>query len=175
MCENKTVYAQKIFGLAKERKNELFYNSSMEHAIIVHQAIAQNAENYIYIYSSSMCTEVSNNPQYCDCIDKFLETDSNRKIKVVLTDYDSQFPEKPIAMVFAKHADQVEVRQFGGFVDYKGNHVHFTVSDDRAFRLETDIDKQMAFGNFNSPDQAIDLRSVFEKVFESSEKVNYLR
>lgn len=173
MCDNKTVYAQKIFGLAKEKKNELFYNSSMEHAIIVHQAIAQNAEDYIYIYSSSMCTEVSNNPQYCESIDKFLEADKRRRIKVVLTDYNDDFPSKPIALVFAKHPDQVEVKQFEGHVTYNDKHVHFTVSDDRAFRLETDIMNQMAFGNFNSPDQAEDLKNIFEKIFVASERVKY--
>ncbi len=173
MCNTRTAYAEKIFGLAKNKTNELFYNSSTDHAIIVHQAIAQNATDYIYIFSSSMCTEVSNNQQYCEYIENFLAGNKDRKIKVVLTDYNSEFPSKPIAKVFARYSDQVEIKQFAGFITYKDSHVHFTVSDDRAFRLETDIENQMAFGNFNSPNQAKDLKFIFDKVFLNSTRVSY--
>ena len=165
----RTVYAEKIFKLAKDRVNEVFYNSSPEHAIIVHQALVQNADSYVYIFSSSMCTEVSNNPEYCEIVKRFLSGSEKRKIKIVLTHYEKEnFPEKPIAKVLALFPSQVEVRKFDGQVEYKGKPAHFTVSDDRAFRLETNIEDQMAFGNFNSPDQATDLKKVFENVYNSS-------
>lgn len=162
----RTVYAEKIFNLAKDKADLVFYNSSPEHAIIVHQALVQNADNYVYIFSSSMCTEVSNNPEYCEIVKRFLSGSENRQIKIILTNYDDGFPEKPIAKVLALFPEQVEVKRFDGKVEYKGSPVHFTVSDDRAFRLETNIEEQMAFGNFNSPEQARDLKEVFEKAFE---------
>lgn len=161
----RTVYAEKIFKLAREKSNEVFYNSSPEHAIIVHQALVQNADSYVYIFSSSMCTEVSNNSEYCEIVKRFLAGSEKRKIKIILTNYDEGFPEKPIAKVLALFPEQVEVKRFDGKVEYKGSPVHFTVSDDRAFRLETNIEEQMAFGNFRSPKQAGDLKAVFENVF----------
>lgn len=164
----KTIYAEKIFQLAKERVNEVFYNSSKEHAIIVHQALVQNAEKYVYIFSSSMCSEVSNNSEYCTIVKKFLESNKDREIKIALTDYSDDFPQMPIANVLAQFKDQVEIKQFDGQVIYKGNPAHFTVSDDRAFRLETNIQEQMAFGNFNSQDQAKELKAIFEDVYRSS-------
>lgn len=60
------------------------------------------------------------------------------------------------------------IKRYDGQVMYKKNPAHFTVTDDRAFILETDIEKHMAFGNFNSPSQAKDLRGVFEKIFQSN-------
>lgn len=166
--QTRTVYAKKIFQLAKDKTNEVFYNSSSEHAIIVHQALVQNAENYVYIFSSSMCSEVSNNPEYVEIMSRFLDN-YNHNIKIILTDYSESFPDNPIAQILAHHGGQVEIKKFDGKVMYKDNPVHFTVSDDRAFRLETDIEKRMAFGNFNSPNQAKALKEIFESVFSSPE------
>lgn len=162
-----SVYADEIFRLAEERKNEIFYNSSAEHATIVHQALVKTATEYMYIFCSSMCTEISNNPDYCNLVRSFLEGDKNREIKIVLTDYNEGFTQMPIAKLFAESPLQVSIKKYPGEVFYKGKPVHFTITDDRAFRLETDIDNHMAFGNFNSPDQAKAMKVVFEKVFQS--------
>ena len=57
----KSVYETEIFRLAEKHESKVFYNSSAEHASIVHLALASYAKEYIDIFSSSMCTEVSNN------------------------------------------------------------------------------------------------------------------
>lgn len=163
----KSVYAADIFRLAAEQKNEVFYNSSAEHAAIVHQALASYATRYIDVFSSNMCTEVSNNAGYCDAMKKFLDSDITHSIRIILTDYTPDFSRTDIARLFAKYPLQVSVKSYDGNVMYKGAPAHFTVSDDRAFRLETDIKERMAFGNFNSPEQAVGLRTVFDKIFIS--------
>lgn len=163
----RTIYEEKIFQLAKNQTNEMFYNSSSEHAIIVHQALVRYAEKYVYIFSSSMCSEVSNNPMYVEYIKNFLAGSQDRRIKIILTEYSESFPDRPIAKVLAQYSRQVEIKRYNGLMMYKEKPAHFTVSDDRAFRLETDIEKQMAFGNFNSPNQANDLKNVFNEVFSS--------
>ena len=167
--QTRTVYAEKIFQLAKDKTDEVFYNSSSEHAIIVHQALVQNAESYVYIFSSSMCSEVSNNTEYVEIVKNFLSNNQNHNIKIILTDYSEDFPKSPIAEVLAKHSKQVEIKKYDGKVMYNGNPVHFTISDDRAFRLETNIEKRMAFGNFNSPHQAKGLKEIFNTIFSSSD------
>ncbi|MCR8919230.1 hypothetical protein [Bacteroides sp. ET225] len=163
----KSVYAAEIFRLAEERKDENFYNSSAEHAAIVHRALAKYATEYIDIFSSSMCSDVSNNAEYCRLIKAFLDTDSKRSIRIILTDYSDSFLKTDIAGVLAGYPSQVSVKSYNGKVMYKGKPAHFTVSDGRAFRLETDIDARMAFGNFNSPGQAGALENVFDKIFKS--------
>jgi len=165
--EKRSVYAEEIFKLARERKNEVFYNSSAEHATIVHQALMKNAENYVYIFSSGMCTEISNNEAYCETVRDFLSKEKARKIKILLTDYSNEFQQMPIARLLAEYPLQVTIKKYAGNVYYKNSPVHFTVTDDRAFRLETDIENHMAFGNFNSPTQAVVLKDLFEKTFES--------
>ena len=164
-------YKEEIFDLAKGKKEQLFYNSSEQHAQIVHQAIAQTAEKYICILSASLCSEISNNDTYCNSIRAFLSKDPSRMIKIVLTDYDEQFQGKQLATVLRLYASQVDVRQFSGSVRKEGHPIHFTFADDRMFRLETDIVNHMAYGSFNLPDQVKGLKTVFDQVFEMSAPV----
>lgn len=162
-----TIYANEIFRMAEEKKDKVFYNSSTVHACIVHQALAKYATDYIDIFSSSMCTEISNNKDYCKYIENYLEGGKERKIRIILTDYSERFNQTKIGQLFAKYSGQVSIKSYKGSVKYKNTPAHFTVSDDRAFRLETDIDQHMAFGNFNSPEQARALRETFDKIFNS--------
>lgn len=168
MKEEISIYAAKIEELAKEKKNELFYNSSEEHAEIVHKALVKNASDYIEILSGNLCSEISNTSEYCRLVEEFLQKESKPSIKILFTNYSKDFLQKPIAGVLKKYPSQVKIKQYEGQINYKEQPVHFTVSDDRAFRLETDIKKRMAFGNFNSPSQAKSLHTIFNKVFESS-------
>lgn len=115
-----------------------------------------------------MSSDVSNNPEYCYAIKNFLETDRAHVIKIILTDYTDDFSHTEIAKLLSRYPSQVSVKKYDGRVLYKGEPAHFTVSDDCAFRLETDIKERMAFGNFNSPVQAIELRNLFDKIFNSS-------
>ena len=162
-----SVYAEEIFMLAENKKNEIFYNSSAEHAIIVHQALMKTAEKYVCIFSSSMCSEISNNTEYIAYVRSFLEGSKDRSIKILLTDYSNDFWKKPIAELLAHYPQQVRVKKYDGNAYYKDHPAHFTITDDRAFRLETDIEKHMAFGNFNSEGQARALKEVFDKMFVS--------
>lgn len=170
----KTVYAEEIFEAAQKKEDKIFYNSSEDHAIIVHQALAKYAESYIDILSSSMCTEISNNNDYLAYIKEFLEKSASHRINIILLNYNEAFLSSPIAGILKKFPLQATVKRFGGQVMYNNKPVHFTVTDDRAFRIETDIEKHMAFGNFNSPTQAISLKNKFEKIFQSKlvESVN---
>lgn len=159
-------YAANIFRMAENMDDEVFYNSSAEHAMIVHQALVKTAKKYIYIFSSSMCSEISNNNDYIEYIKEFLK-DKNHEIRIVFTDYSDGFSKMPIAKLLALYPLQVSIKKYPGKVLYQGIPAHFTVTDDRAFRLETDVENHMAFGNFNSPSQALALKDVFDRVYQS--------
>ena len=162
------IYSDHLFDLAKNKKDEVFFNSSFDHAKVVHQALAKYAEKYIYIYSRSLCSEISNNQEYCQYILEFLESSTDNQIKIILTDYDADnLKGKPIAKILAKFPNQVQLKSYKGKVWYEGKPVNFTVTADRAFRLETDIENYRAFGNFNSPEQAQGLRNTFDKLFNN--------
>lgn len=67
----------------------------------------------------------------------------------------------------SSHPYQVSIKQYNGEIIYKEHPAYFTISDGKSFRLETDTNKYMSFGNFNSPTQAKQLQNVFEKIFHS--------
>lgn len=162
-----SAYEAEIFDLAKNRTDKLFYNSSAEHASIVHKALAMYAQKEICIFSSSMCSEVSNNEEYCALIKKFLLKSENNKIRIILTDYNDNFCCQQIYQVLKYHPSQVCIKAYNGGVKYNDKEAHFTVVDDSAFRLETDIEKRMAFGNFNDQTKAVALKEVFDRIFNS--------
>lgn len=162
-----SVYEEEIFSLAKNKTNKLFYNSSAEHASIVHRALAMYAQNEICVFSSSMCSEVSNNDEYCSLIKEFLIKSRNNAIRIILTDYINDFCSQNIYSILKQFPSQVSVKSYSGVVKYNGKDAHFTVVDNIAFRLETDIEKRMAFGNFNDPSKASALMEVFNRIFNS--------
>ena len=167
-----SIYAKEIFRLAENVTDKIFYNSSTEHAVIVHQALMKTAKQYVDIFSCSMCSEISNNEDYLNYMKDFLNGGKDRKINILLTNYDENFSSMPVYKLLSDYPEQVAIKKFTGIVNYQGKPAHFTVSDDRAFRLETDIEKHMAFGNFNSEVSAKNLREVFDKMFNSELATN---
>ena len=86
--------------------------------------------------------------------------------------FDTHFRDLPIAALLRKYNRQVEIRSREGVdVNFDGKPVHFTMADDKAFRIETDIKAKMAFGNFNNPEQASVLNRVFDRFFNQPETV----
>lgn len=166
-------YGTKIFSLAQKETDEVFYNSSTTHASIVHRALATYAKNYIEIFSSSMCTEISNNNDYIIAIDNFLKNDRSHEIRIILTSVKDEFSSSPISYIFRKYPEQVHIKRYSGKIQYDGKEAHFTVADGKAFRLETDIEKHMAFGNFNKPSQAGDLHKIFNDIYNSEYTQEY--
>ena len=164
-------YAEKINKLAENGgTNAVFYNSNERHAAIVLHALVKNASDYIKILCCNMCTDVSNNQDYLNALDSFLSGNENRKIQILLVNYNDIFIKQPIARLLARYSGQVSVKRMvdtNTDICLNGRPVHFTVSDNRAFRLETDIEKKMAYGNFKDEYNAQILCSVFERYFNS--------
>ena len=167
-----TEYAKKIESLAANGgTDEIFYNSYDYHALIVLKNLVKNATDYIKSICGNMCSDVSNDPEYIELVKKFLEGDSKRKFKILFDDkYKDDFLQRPIAKIFSKYPKQVEIRRLNndGYIQYEGKQIHLTVSDDRAFRCETDVENKMAWGNFKSPKQAQGFSAAFDKFYTDS-------
>lgn len=160
-------YAKLIFDLAENQTDQMFYNSSAEHAAIVHQALVKYASDYIDIFSGSLCSDISNNDEYCSLVNDFLSQKDNSKINIILTNFNDNFYDTKIFKIFSMHKDKVTIKKFYGQFKYEGKEAHFTISDDRSFRLETDVQNNMAFGNFNSSGQTLELKKFFDRTFNS--------
>lgn len=107
------------------------------------------------------------NDKYADYIRDFLDFRSINKINIITTDNNKSITNIYFINIFSHHPYQVSIKQYNGEIIYKKYPAYFTISDGKSFRLETDTNKYMPFGNFNSPTQAKQLQIVFEKIFHS--------
>jgi len=166
-----TEYAKKIESLAANGgTNEIFYNSCEEHALIVLKNLVKNATTYIKSIVGNLCSDISNDSEYIKLVKEFLEGDPKRKFEILFDDmYNEDFLQKPITKIFSEYPNQVNIRKLNnGHIQYKDKHIHLTVSDDRAFRCETDVINKMAWGNFNNPEQAKGFSAAFDKFYTDS-------
>jgi hypothetical protein len=165
------LYLKKIELLASNHINEEFYNSNDEHAQIVLTSMVRYSKNIVRVYCGNMCTDVSNDPTYLNEIKIYL-TERKGSIYILLCDYKDHFKEKPIYKLLSQYPlEQVQIKTTKTLLLYNGNPVHFTVSDDLAFRFETDIVKKMARGNFNDREGAKMLTEKFDNLFLNASSI----
>jgi len=166
-------YRKKLRRLAKEESSEIFYNTNEEHAIIVLMGIVENAKQYIKTICGNLCTEVLGNDEYLRMVDTFLSSDSTRTYDVLFDNFSKDFYNKGIYKVLVKYPKQVKLRKLADedtHVFYEGNPIHMTVSDDKMFRMETNIEEKAAWGCFNGPTKAQAFRSSFDRLFNNTEQ-----
>lgn len=162
------VYSEQIEEYAKNSTDKEFFNSGDAHAQIVLNNIAKYSKEYIHIYSGNLCTDVSNNQTYLSYLESFLQ--KNGEVKVVLCEFENgDTPEnKDIFKLLRQFPEKTSVKKSNmRLADSNGNPVHFTVADDKAYRLETDTLNKKARCNFNSRETALLLNDLFNSIFNS--------
>lgn len=166
-------YKEEIDALANVGINKVFYNSSAAHASIVLNAMVRNADRHIDIYCNNMLSDISNNKEYISLVGRFLNGNSTRTIRVLFAEYSESFNRTKIYSIFAEYPNQVELKRLPDYkILYKNKAVNFTIVDNKAFRLETNVDDRIAYGNFNDPKNAQVLSDVFNTFFNSAEEIS---
>jgi len=165
-------YRESIKWLAKNRINEVFYNSDERHAVVIFSEMIKNSENYVYVVCKNMNKKVTCDDEYCDAVRKFLSNDKRHEMKILITDYKESFEKSKIANVFRNYTDQVEIKYFEprAKIFIEDSPVNWAVADDRAFRFEENEDDCVAIGNFNNPFMAGKLKESFNTFFNDNTK-----
>lgn len=173
-------YRGAIKALASRRENKVFLNSSEEHALIVLSEIINDTQNDLRIFAGNLCNSITEAPEYISAISRFIERDG--VLKILLNNYNEECLKnssfyKRLAY-FEKQGKPVTIKKTNIHPqresDPSKKEVHFTVGDERAYRLETDIENRTAEGNFNSPDVAKVLATWFDRVFEKETEAIYI-
>jgi len=162
------LYSETIESYASGSVDNEFFNSGDEHAMIVLSILVQYAKKSIYIYCGNLCSEVSNNQKYLDNLRAFFKRGGIAKIALCELDeskIDSKFLNKEIFKLFNEFSSQVSIKTTIKKVVENKTPVHFTIADDKAYRLETDIICKKARGNFGSEKVVKVLEDIFWKVF----------
>ena len=164
-------YKAFVRQLSDKKENRVFLNSDPKHALEVLTEIFRQSESVIRIFAASLCREVSNEPDYIEALSDFIEKDG--QLRVLLNRYD---PEEARQSNLFKRLAYYESLQkdisikktnriFFRSNDPDKKEVHFTVGDDRAYRIETDIELRTASCNLNDPETARKMIAQFDEIF----------
>lgn len=170
-------YKDFVSSLAKSKIDKLFLNSDKEHAIVVLVNLFQIANNTLRIFAGSLCKEVANSTEYVEAISDFIERGG--KVRILLNKYDENLAInsnlfKRLAYYISEGKDiQVKRCEIKPYLnnDPEKKEIHFTVADETAYRIETDIEKRTAECNYNNPVMAKSMASFFDNLFAQQDSV----
>ena len=179
----KSEYELFLQDVAAIGENRTFLNSSEEHAVSVLVKIFQISNTTIRIFAGCLYEHVGNDPAYIIALSEFVERGG--KLYILLNKFDEDKAKssnlyKRLAYykslgkpVFVKGTSAHPYRKN----DPDKKEVHFTIGDEKSYRIETDIEKRTAECNFNNPTLAKDTADFFDFLFtrEDSEEIDIIR
>ncbi len=168
-------YREFVESLARgnngEGVNRTFLNSDKDKALIVLVELFKSAKETIRIFAANLCHDVGSEREYIEALSDFIE--KNGSLKILLNSYNEEDAKnsnlfKRLAYYQSEGKNVVikrtSIRPY--FVgDEKKKEVHFTVADNKGFRIETDIDNRTARCNFNCPEEAEGVVKFFDEEF----------
>ena len=170
-----TDYITYISQLAKNKSNIEFLNSDKERALAVLVQIITSSNNTLRIFAGSLCSDVPSDPQYISALSDFIERGG--QVRIMLNQLNEELAKesnlfKRIAYYLETNKDikifSTEARPYL-VSDPDKNEIHFTIGDDCAYRVETDIEKKTAKCNFNNPSASKNLITFFDALANDHE------
>jgi len=165
---NIKAYKKYIYNLAEKASNEVFLNSSSEHAACVMSNIFRKSQRSVNILAGDLNGGISNNQDYITELKRFL--DRNGRVRILLNSYkEGSYPTIFYLLNDYIDTDQVEVKVTNEKLLLRSKEVHFTLGDESMIRIEHDIKKYLAYGNFNFSSADMWL-SKFNEMYNKSDK-----
>jgi len=167
-------YISYISQLAHENKSVVFFNSGPKHASFVMSTIFSKAKHTVKIFAGNLDGPVSKNRQYKEELEDFLNRDG--KLEILLQEYniEKEFNLKNMLSYHLLSGNMnIKIKKVNATViDTRNNkEVHFSVADDTMYRLETDLKKYIAEGNFNDKVAVKNLVSTFDKMYQDNSSI----
>lgn len=174
-------YKRFIHQLVESRENRTFLNSDEDHALDVLVEIFQLAQKKIRIFAGCLCRHVGNQPEYIVALSEFIERGG--ELEILLNAFEEESARtsnlyKRLAY-YKSEGKPIIIKQTAA-KPYLSNdpdkkEVHFTIGDDMAYRIETDINKRTAECNFNNPIVAKITADFFDSLFLDAVEVDVVK
>lgn len=164
-------YKDFVMALSIHGENKTFLNSDEDHALEVLVRIFQTAQEEVRIFAGCLCHHVGNKQEYIIALSEFLERGGS--LKILLNKFNQEAAKssglyKRLAYYKEKgYPIVVKDTKAHPFLtsDPDKKEIHFTVADEKAYRIETDIEKRTAECNFNNPTLAKGMITFFDGLF----------
>lgn len=170
-------YKDFIALIAKSGENRTFLNSDEHHALAVLVQLFQIAQHKIRIFAGCLCKHVGNQPEYIVALSEFIERGGT--LHILLNNFDENCARtsnlyKRLAYYKSKNypivIKKTNLKPYRT-EDPEKKEVHFTIGDECAYRIETDIDKRTAECNFANPILAKQTAAFFDGLFNRNDSV----
>lgn len=169
-------YIKSVENFAKMGENAVFGNKGKEHASIVVSTIFNYAKYDVMMYSGNLSKTVTGNGEFKKSLENMIqkgisfrilldnipkEEEQSEALKLILENKDK-------SNVIIKIMNDDSTKIINDIFDQK---YHFTISDDKSYRLETNSSEFTAYCNFNDPDVAGKLENLFQLMFDKADYI----
>lgn len=174
-------YRKFVEDLARLKINKEFLNADTSHALIVFGNLFKYAEKEISIFAGCLCGEsedyLANQNEYLQELSSFIERGG--KLSILLNNYVAEKAANSRLMrriayyqTQDQYKDNIQLKQtnsrFRLTKESSDKEIHFTVADEKAYRIELDIEKKVASCNFNNPSTATNIKEAFTTIFDEN-------
>lgn len=164
-----TRYRKYVESLCKANSDEVFFNSSIEHAKIVLIELLRSAKEEVFIVSRNLSIDITNDEEYLKALEGFLKRVSeknspNKPLQIILTKYDEEtFKRSRVCQKLEEYSQQVALHEGNEQLFQNDNEtlVNFVVVDRKAYRFEYDIENRAAVCSFFQKEDAEALARAF--------------
>lgn len=152
-------YEKFLKELAVSNKSDIVANKGLEHAALLLKTIFNTAQSNVDIFCGTLRSDLSRTEDYYnslkDCIERGV------KVRVIFTGENTQMVPEMIRTLFDSHRENVETKH----IHFDALTTHFTIADDRIFRMEYDIDNFKAYASFNDKEYTSTLAEIFNRAW----------
>jgi len=158
-------YKIAVENLAAINSPTEFTNIGPEHAAIVFGNIFKTAKDYVKIYTGNFSGDISNKDYYLNNLKSLLRR--HIPISIIFQNDPNEHSLALAALEEFSNSKNISLRKLIKFQDVFQNH--FTIADNRMYRMETSVTNYEAECSFNGPDTVNTLDKVFSYLIAFSE------
>lgn len=184
-------YREFVQYLSRNKVSKEFLNSDQKHALEVFVELFRGAQSKIRIFAANLCGDMEdgeedtdylvNKQEYISALSDFIERGGEVNIMLNRFDADKALRSNVMKRLFfylttTEFKDKIHIKstskKFHYTDDPAKNEVHFTVADDRAYRIETNIKERAATCNYNNSVMAGALITIFDNAFSEATPID---
>lgn len=179
-CKQDEINNYRLFvrRLSETHSDRIFLNSDEDHALAVMETLIRQSQSVLRIFAGNLM-HVGNQPEYIEAISDFVERGG--KVKIILNKCDDDDIKasnlfRRLAYYMMSNKDIVIKRtkvQPYFKSDINKTPIHFSVGDNNAYRVETDIENRVAECSMNNPTRAKTFIQYFDSLFDSDKCKEY--
>lgn len=151
---------------AREGAIEEISHSGEEESAIILGTIFKYAKERVRMYVGDFNGKISNNEYYLEQVTNFLE--DGKRLDVIVKNLHSKNPSDVYNKIslYDSFSDNVNLIHADITLPKEDEEIHFTIGDDKLYRIELDIDNYFGVACFNDRDRAVNLSNIFDKAIE---------